>query len=266
MKVIQIQQKKKYALLITDNNETIFVDRDYIKQNNISVNSDIDLKKCVDANSQFAYQFAMDAAFNYLSYAARTEKQLRDHLTKKKLPSDVIAKAMEKLREYKYADDTSYADMFTKNAIVGHKGKHYIQNKLRQKGVEDEKIEQALLQYNEEIEERNVFEFIEKQNQILRKYPPTIRKEKLFRKALSRGFSAEQISTALNKIDTDDQSDYNLYYTKLIDKKCENYIRKKMSKRKTPFKSFTQTSKQKGADSDLIRERVDYLYRDFDEN
>ncbi len=265
MKVFQIQQKKKYALLITDTNETIFVDKDYIKHNNIGIDSEIEFQTCVDANAQFAYEFAMDSAFNYLSYAARTEKQLRDHLNKKRLPSEVIEKAMNKLREYKYADDATYADMFTKNAIASQKGKHYIQNKLRQKGVEDEKIEQALMHYDEDSEERNVSEFIEKQNQILMKYPPTIRKEKLFRKALSRGFSSELITNTLNKIDTDDQSAYDAYYTKLIDKKCENYIRKKMSKNDA-FQKLYANFRQKGADSDLIRERVDLLYRDFDEN
>ena len=265
MKVIQIQQKKKYALLITDTDETIFVAKDYIKQNNISIDSDIAYQACTDANSQFAYQFAMDSAFNYLSYAARTEKQLRDHLSKKTLPSEVIEKVMEKLREYKYADDVTYADMFTKNAITDRKGKHYIQNKLRQKGVEDDKIEQALLQYDEDSEERNIIEYIDKQNQALKKYPPTIRKEKLFRKAMSRGFSTEQIANALNKIDKEDQNDYSAYYTKLIDKKCENCIRKNMSK-KDAFQKLYGYFARKGANSDLIRERVDFLYRDFNEN
>ena len=265
MKVIQIQQKKKYALLITDTDETIFVDKDYIKQNNISIDSDIEYQTCTEANSQFAYQFAIDSAFNYLSYAARTEKQLRDHLSKKMLPSEVIDKVMGKLREYKYADDTTYADMFTKNAITERKGKYYIQNKLRQKGVQDDKIEQALLQYDENSEERNIIEYIEKQNQALKKYPPTIRKEKLFRKAMSRGFSAEQITNAINKIDKEEQNDYSAYYTKLIDKKCENYIRKNMSK-KNAFQKLYAHFSQKGADGDLIRKRVDFLYRDFNEN
>lgn len=256
MKIIKITKKKTAVILEFEEDLRLAADPVYVSKNKIQIGSDIGLEDFVKDNEQYLYQTALDAAFNYLSYAPRTEKQIYDHLTKKYIEQSIIKKVIEKLKEYKYADDESYAANYVSYGSAAKKGKQYLKRKLKQKGVSEKHIEKSLESYDEATEMENARSFIDKQNTLLKKYPPLIRKEKIIRKAAAQGFSFELLSELIREIISDeDDETYEDYFAKRIDKKCALYIKKGLEAKEIRTKLYAEFLPQ-GAKKGIIDERM----------
>lgn len=254
MKITQITNKKTYTLLTSESGKSILVSPDYVQRASLYIGSEINSNSCFDDNKEFLGQFAMDCALNYISYCDRTEEQIRQHLKRKKLPEIIILPVIEKLKEYRYADDARYASLYIESAKLSSKGKRLTASKLKQKGIDAAVLDQALESYSEEDERSGAEEFIKKQNQILHQHPPAIRKEKILRQAVMRGYSSSLIYDILQAYVDDDQ-DYREYYTKLIDKKALAYYQKGIGQQVATTKLIAYFL-PKGASKDLINERV----------
>lgn len=86
---------------------------------------------------------ALDKALSYLSFCARTQLQMTNHLTKKGYTVPVIDYVLEKLKGYGYIDDLSYALSYAKDKSRT-KGGRMIALELRQRGASDGDIEEAI--------------------------------------------------------------------------------------------------------------------------
>ena len=73
----------------------------------------------------------------------KTEKDIRAYLRKKGYLEDISDYVVEKMRSYGYLDDAAYARAYIEHAGK-RKGSRLIAMELRQKGVSDEAIEEAL--------------------------------------------------------------------------------------------------------------------------
>ncbi len=254
MKIIQITNKKTYTLLTSESGKSILVSPDYVQRASLYIGSELDSNSCFDDNKEFLRQFAMDSALNYISYCDRTEEQIRQHLKRKKLPEIIILPVIEKLKEYRYADDARYASLYIESAKLSSKGKKLTASKLKQKGIDTGILDQALELYSEEDERDGAEEFVKKQNRILHLHPPAIRKEKILRQAVLRGYSPSLIYDILQAY-VDDNHDYCEYYAKLIDKKALAYYQKGIGQQEATTKLIAYFL-PKGATKDLIYERV----------
>ena len=84
-----------------------------------------------------------------ISRAMKTEKQVKDYLCLKGFDALAAERAVEKLKEYKYADDLQFAALYVE--MNGRqKGARRIKAELMQKGIDETKAEQALLMLSEE--------------------------------------------------------------------------------------------------------------------
>lgn len=91
------------------------------------------------------YIKAQDTALYYLGYKMRTEAEVRKKLTEKEFSEDVIEKVMAFLAKYHYCDDKEYAIKFVKERLRLHpKGVYGLKMELRQKGIADKWITEAL--------------------------------------------------------------------------------------------------------------------------
>lgn len=101
------------------------------------------------------YQKYLESAINFLSFRARSEKEVRDYLTKKlasgqsssgrkKAPDDVIEKIISFLKKRKFLNDVDFTKWFVESrARFKQKSMRVVQLELRQKGITKEIIDEV---------------------------------------------------------------------------------------------------------------------------
>ncbi len=148
----------------------------------------------VNEESLSALQFdsekitALNKALAHLSATRKTEKQIRDFLTKKGYLPAVCDYAIEKLRAYALVDDCEYARAYLESAAK-RKGGRLIKLELRQKGIAEEEIDEAMQSLDSEEELASARTVLEK---YLRGKPlDQEAKRKGYRYLLGRGFDYE---------------------------------------------------------------------------
>lgn len=109
--------------------------------------SDADIERLQQQDDRHkAYQRAL----NYLSFRARSRVEIERYLRDKKYEPDVIAATVERLAGEGLVDDTAFAQSWVNNRErLKPKGARALRYELRQKGLSDTAIENAL----EEIDE-----------------------------------------------------------------------------------------------------------------
>ena len=90
--------------------------------------------------------------YRYLTIRNRSEKEIRDYLTKKQAEPPVIETLIALLYEQKFLNDETFARMWVKSrANVKPRGKRMLFMELQQKGIAKELIEKILNEDNKEI-------------------------------------------------------------------------------------------------------------------
>lgn len=141
---------------------------------------------------------ALDKALTYITASMKTEKDVRAYLKKKGYLADVADYVVEKMRSYGYLDDAAYARAYIEHAGK-RKGARLIAMELRQKGVPDEAVEEALEGFEGEDDSAR---------EVLKKYlrgktidKPTL--TKAYRHLMGKGYSHETAKRALEALDGD---------------------------------------------------------------
>lgn len=98
----------------------------------------------------------------HLSRMDQTEKFLRDKMREKNYDSTVIDEIMCKLGESNYLNDDRYAEAFMNRTSTKALGSRVVSQKLREKGIKDEKINDLLAERGEEEEWESARELAEK--------------------------------------------------------------------------------------------------------
>ena len=102
---------------------------------------------------------AYERALNFLSYRPRSEAEVRRNLRKKDVEDEVVEVVIERLTRAELVDDGEFARYWVENRVQfkprGARALHY---ELRQKGIADSIIADALVGLDEEIAARQVAE------------------------------------------------------------------------------------------------------------
>lgn len=141
------------------------------------------------------YTHALDRAMELLSKSVKTEKQVRDYLAKKGFTQSLTDKVIDKLKEYRFINDELYAENYAE-CYSDKKGKYLIFRELKQKGVSEDVIKEALKDVKDS--ERTALEIAEK----FLKGKPRDNKNlsACYRKLLSKGFGYDTCSEVMEKI------------------------------------------------------------------
>ena len=148
-------------------------------------------------------QYAFDSALHLLAHKMRTRAELIKRLAGKGIGDDAISAALDKLAAYGYVDDGQYAKEYIESAINAAKlGRKAVMYKLKEKGLGDDVIADALLAYTDELEkdiaEQNISKLVRRyQNDDAKK-----RRQKIFAALARHGFDYDIINTILNKDDS----------------------------------------------------------------
>ena len=103
---------------------------------------------------------AFDVALNYLSLTPKSKYEVKQKLFKKGYSADVIDIALQKLEEYHYIDDESYARVYIDS--ISKKSKKEIERKLRIKGISKDIIDEIMCNYDDSNEESTATEYAKK--------------------------------------------------------------------------------------------------------
>lgn len=139
----------------------------------------------------------MSLAFNYLSYKPRTEYEMKKYLGKKGFDEETIFEVIEKLKDYRYVDDTEYITSFHKSQThsKGY-GPLRIQYNLMQKGISKDKYREI-----ESSQETDYYEIaLGLAEKRLKEKRDLESLKKIYGFLLRRGFPMEVVSKVISKL------------------------------------------------------------------
>ena len=139
--------------------------------------------------------------FKYVLYKPRTEKEVY-YKFKNFEDSDIyLKKVIELLKELKYIDDKRYAEMYIEDSInIKRLSRFEIRNKLREKGINNQDIYDAIEKYSDELRSKeidNVIQILKKKEYV---YLEEDKKRKVENYLYRKGYVYESISLGKEEV------------------------------------------------------------------
>ena len=104
-----------------------------------------------DLQMEDSFEKAYDRALNYLSYRPRSSAEMSRYLRGKDVPSGVSEEVLQRLSAAGLLDDLAFAQYWVENReTFKPRGHRLLRQELRQKGISDELIAEALDEVDEE--------------------------------------------------------------------------------------------------------------------
>ena len=189
-----IGKKNERFYIMLSSGEKVVLHGLTLLKTKLKVGDDINKETLEEYQFEYEKLTAFDKAINLLSRGMKTKKQISTYLKDKGYMPKVCNYVLDKLIEYKYVDDQTYASCYTKMTSKS-KGKRAIAYEMRQKGVSDEIIASCL----DEIADQKEVALSLAKKYLKNKPLDQKTKEKLYRHLVSKGFSHEDCFYALNK-------------------------------------------------------------------
>lgn len=199
------------------------------------------------------YQKAYSKALDYLSYQLRTKKEIEAHLKKFDISDSDIERVIITLSEAKLLDDLNYAKSYVRtSANTTDKGPVVITQKLKQKGVAPELIEEALPEFSFEQQVENALKVAQKTVAKNHKLAFQALKNKLYQTLVAKGYKTQVIDTTLEELELepDEESEWEI----LVDQGTKLWSRyERLAEPKRSLK-FKQALYRKGFSLSMIDE------------
>jgi len=111
-------------------------------------------------NNDEQYQKAFAKSIRFLSFRPRSEKEIKDYLTKKRFSEKIIFPIIERLKELKYLDDLDFAKRWVEvRQKEKNRSKFAIRLELKQKGIDIDIIEKVIGKAQEDFKTaKDIFE------------------------------------------------------------------------------------------------------------
>lgn len=184
---------------VTLDNEYVFsLYNSEIRKYNIEVDASIDDAFINMLENEILYPRAKDRALYILERSDKTKKQIVDKLNESYYPECIIDKVINFLMNYGYIDDVRFAENYVKMKRTS-KSRRKIEGELIQKGISIEIIKNSFDDSMDDYEFDVLMKLLNKS-----KYKMMIsdknNRQKVFASMLRRGFSYEQITRCIEKI------------------------------------------------------------------
>ncbi len=157
--------------------------------------SDEDIARLREADAQ---EQAYQRALRYVGYRPRTAAEIRRHLLKRGTAEAHIETVLARLRDLKLVDDTAFARAWVEDRITFRpRGRRALRAEMRQKGLDEEAIAQAL----ENIDEADLA--YQAAQKALRRYqhlPWQAFRQKMSAYLARRGFPYDIVREAVQRV------------------------------------------------------------------
>ncbi|WP_379127524.1 regulatory protein RecX [Paenibacillus sp. sgz500958] len=153
-----------------------------------------DLESIVLADER---QRAYVEGLRYLGLKPRTVLEMKRRLRQKEIGETIIEETLQRLQQEKYIDDPAYAMQWAEQRITNQrKGKMWIRQELREKGIDKSLITEALEQISPDQEKESALHLARKKWQLIRGEVPDKRR-KTGAYLMRRGYSGEMVRQVL---------------------------------------------------------------------
>jgi regulatory protein len=229
------------------------VDSDVLVRFHLKKGLDIDELSIQEIQYQDDIRKAYHLAVNYLARRMRSEKEIKDYLTQKEVEEPIINEILHKLASQKYINDEEYAFSYVRTQInTTDKGPDLITMELKERGITEAFIKQAIAEYLKEDQVEKAIKISEKLMKKSTKESQRIVKQKAEQLLLRKGYPFEVIHLALNEADIDKEEDEEMEAIK--------YQGEKTHRKYSKYSGFEYEQKmkqalfRKGFSMDLIEE------------
>lgn len=145
-------------------------------------------------------------ALKQLESRARTEAELRRALARRDTPEEVADELISRFKEVGLIDDAAYARALTNTRLdVQRRGAMRIRQELRNKGIDDELIQDSLAEIDPEDELAAAEAFARKKMRSYQGLEPPVVKRRLYGALARRGFGPETVRRAAEAALTDEE-------------------------------------------------------------
>ena len=195
-----VKGKKARKSIYIDDSFACSLDEFTVFKARLVVGQEIDLQELEKLVTESETASAFEKAVDLISRTPKTRKQVYDNLRQKGYLPNVCNAVLDKLESYHYLDDEQYVRMFIET-YKNKYGKKKIDFLLAQKGIEAQIVEQYLADMDSQSDA--VLQFAQKYMQ--NKGREAKDYEKLCRYLASKGFSWEDINSAVSAIKREEE-------------------------------------------------------------
>ena len=241
-----------------DGQQTSYITEDTIVRFMLSRDKVISKEELTEIQDFAQFSYSKNLALYYLSFKARTEKEVRDYLIKHEVNEKIISQVIQSLKDDNWINDRQYAQaIINSNQLSGDKGSYMLMQKISQKGVAKAVIQEVLQEFDmTEVAERTAEKLLKKYQG---KLPARALQDKIIQNLTNKGFSYSEAKAAFDQLDKqiDEETVQELIF-KELDKQYSKYSRKyegyELKQR------LTQALARKGYDfSDIASALREYL-------
>lgn len=194
----QVNNQKRYSIYI-DEKFAFGVSEEDLIYFKLKENLEITEQRYNYIMEYVIYTKAKDKAYKFLGYKARSEKEVRDKLTKENYPQEIIDRIIELFKHYNYINDENYTKAYINNRIkFKPRAKRMLKYELAQKGIDSDTIENIIDSSN--IDETDIAINLLQKKLKNKKDIEQKEKQRIYNYMLRRGFDYETINKAFKEV------------------------------------------------------------------
>ena len=199
----QIKRTDRYNIFI-DEKYACSVDEGVLLKFKLQKGKEIDALVLSQIQYHDEIQKAYSTALGHLSYRMRSEAEVRLFLRKKEIEEPLINEVIHKLYRFNYLNDLDFAKAYVRTHVSGgNKGPITLQLELKEKGIQDKLIQEALLGYPFDVQVEHAKHLAEKSIKKEKNISERALKQKLEQMLSRKGFSRDCIVMALDDVEMD---------------------------------------------------------------
>ena len=199
MRITEIKKSKqnmKYHLYVDDVFFGVFLD-EILAKYALKTGQEMESEELYAIKEENDEKLSFLTATTYLEKYNVSTKGLKDYLYRKDFKKSAIESAVSKLKDYGYLDDRTFAKNYFE-ALSSTKGKRVIANKLKEKGISQEIIDELLENVDDEDEEERARVLAEK---FAKNRENTLKnKQKCFAHLIYKGYDYSVAQKIVNEI------------------------------------------------------------------
>lgn len=206
--LISLQTKNnKRCNLFLDGEFYSGVSMETVLKHRLKVGLEVSEKQLKEIITESEKVEALNKAVDYISKRLKTKREVKDYLLKKGYSEEIAWYCVDKLKEYNYINDEEFSKRYIESTSKTQ-GKRLTQYKLMMKGVKKEDIDLAY--ENVEIDQKKDAYLIAVKH-FKNKEATKENLSKTYRYLISKGFSYDEATFAIDKIKEDnDGEDFNV--------------------------------------------------------
>lgn len=250
IKSISKEKNNQYKVWL-EAGSSFYVSEDVLVRQRLLKGMEITQEVIATAKKESQLDHGYQLALNYLSYQLRSQRELEVYLKDREIDAPSIRAIIVRLEELKLIDDVVYGESYVRTQMrMSDKGPSVVRQQLKRRGLNEEVIEQVLMLYTIEEQERVALEVGTKAARKYGRNSHYERLQKIRQYLMTKGFNGDVITVTLEtlSIEKDEEEEESLLEIQ-GDKLWRKNQRFDAKKRK---QKVTQSLYQKGFSFDII--------------